>query len=152
MIPKIIHYCWFGGNPLPDDAKKCIASWEKYFPDYEITEWNESNFDLAILALTDLPAIAHDSLILKNISDGSIDGIMKIYNQSEKQIFIAFDKQDSYGPQTTAAACNRSTFILSCCHNLLHSSIARIVATALHIQDAEEVRVLRSRVKHITSV
>ncbi|MCH4075368.1 MAG: DUF2326 domain-containing protein [Solobacterium sp.] len=57
-------------------------------------------FDLAILALTDLPAIAHDSLILKNISDGSIDGIMKIYNQSEKQIFIAFDKQDSYGPQT----------------------------------------------------
>jgi hypothetical protein len=47
MIPKIIHYCWFGGNPLPDDAKKCIASWEKYFPDYEITEWNESNFDLA---------------------------------------------------------------------------------------------------------
>ena len=57
-------------------------------------------FDLAILALTDLPAIAHDSLILKNISDGSIDGIMKIYSQSEKQIFIAFDKQDSYGPQT----------------------------------------------------
>ncbi len=46
MIPKIIHYCWFGGNPLPDDAKNCIASWKKYFPDYEIKEWNESNFDL----------------------------------------------------------------------------------------------------------
>ena len=48
MIPKIIHYCWFGGNPLPDDAKKCIASWKKYFPDYEIKEWNESNYDLSV--------------------------------------------------------------------------------------------------------
>ena len=46
MIPKIIHYCWFGGNPLPDLAKKCIASWKKYLPDYQIKEWNESNFDL----------------------------------------------------------------------------------------------------------
>ena len=46
MIPKIIHYCWFGNNPLPDDAKVCIASWKKYCPDYEIIEWNENNFDL----------------------------------------------------------------------------------------------------------
>lgn len=46
MIPKIIHYCWFGGNPLPELAKKCISSWKKYFPDYEIKEWNEDNFDV----------------------------------------------------------------------------------------------------------
>ena len=46
MIPKIIHYCWFGGNPLPKSAKKCIASWKKYCPDYEIKEWNESNYDV----------------------------------------------------------------------------------------------------------
>lgn len=46
MIPKIIHYCWFGGNPLPDIAQKCILSWKKYLPDYEIKEWNESNFDV----------------------------------------------------------------------------------------------------------
>lgn len=45
-IPKIIHYCWFGGNPLPNDAQKCIASWRKFFPDYEIKQWNESNFDV----------------------------------------------------------------------------------------------------------
>lgn len=43
-IPKIIHYCWFGGNPLPEDAVACIESWKKYCPDYEIMEWNESNF------------------------------------------------------------------------------------------------------------
>ena len=52
MIPKIIHYCWFGGNPLPESAKKCIASWRKFLPDYEIKEWNESNFDVNIIPYT----------------------------------------------------------------------------------------------------
>lgn len=46
MIPKKIHYCWFGGGEKPRLAKKCIASWKKYCPDYEIIEWNESNFDI----------------------------------------------------------------------------------------------------------
>lgn len=46
MIPKIIHYCWFGRNTLPEIALKCISSWKRFFPDYEIKEWNESNFDL----------------------------------------------------------------------------------------------------------
>ncbi|MDR0605618.1 MAG: glycosyl transferase [Bacteroidales bacterium] len=47
MIPKIIHYCWFGGNPLPSLAVKCINSWRKYLPDYEIREWNENNFKIS---------------------------------------------------------------------------------------------------------
>lgn len=47
MIPKTIHYCWFGRNPLPSLAKKCIKSWKKYCPDYEIIQWNEDNYDLA---------------------------------------------------------------------------------------------------------
>ena len=46
MIPKKIHYCWFGGNPLPLLAQKCIESWKKYLPDYEIIEWNESNYNV----------------------------------------------------------------------------------------------------------
>ena len=46
MIPKIIHYCWFGGNPLPEIAKKCINSWKTFLPDYEIKEWNEKNYDV----------------------------------------------------------------------------------------------------------
>lgn len=45
MIPKIIHYCWFGGNPLPELAKRCIASWRKFLPDYEIWEWTEPQND-----------------------------------------------------------------------------------------------------------
>lgn len=52
MIPKVIHYCWFGGNPLPESARQCIASWRKYMPGYEIKEWNESNFDVASIAYT----------------------------------------------------------------------------------------------------
>lgn len=47
MIPKIIHYCWFGGNPLPDSAKYYISTWKKYCPDYEYKEWNEDNFDVS---------------------------------------------------------------------------------------------------------
>lgn len=46
MIPKIIHYCWFGGKALPKLAIRCKRSWETFFPDYEIKEWNESNFDI----------------------------------------------------------------------------------------------------------
>lgn len=46
MVPKIIHFCWFGRNPKPSLAKKCIRSWEKYCPDYQIIEWNEDSFDI----------------------------------------------------------------------------------------------------------
>lgn len=52
MIPKTIHYCWFGHNPLPPLARKCIASWRKFFPDYEIKEWNEDNFDVNAIPYT----------------------------------------------------------------------------------------------------
>lgn len=46
MIPKVIHYCWFGRKELPRKAQKCILSWKKYCPDYDIIEWNEDNFDV----------------------------------------------------------------------------------------------------------
>lgn len=46
MIPKIIHYCWFGGNEKSPLIKRCIESWKIFCPDYEIKEWNESNFDV----------------------------------------------------------------------------------------------------------
>jgi len=46
LIPKTIHYCWFGGNPHPPLIKKCMESWKKFCPDYEIIEWSEDNFDI----------------------------------------------------------------------------------------------------------
>ena len=52
MIPKVIHYCWFGEGPMPPLAEKCIASWKIFFPDYEIREWNEKNFDVNIIPYT----------------------------------------------------------------------------------------------------
>ena len=70
-------------------------------------------YDLAVLSLTALPAIAHDSLILKNISDGAVDGIMKIYSQSNKQVFIAFDKQAAYLPNTQRILADNTVLKLS---------------------------------------
>ena len=46
MIPKIIHYCWFGGKEMPPLVQKCIKSWKEHLPDYEFKLWNEENFDI----------------------------------------------------------------------------------------------------------
>lgn len=52
MIPKVIHYCWFGRNPKSEIIQKCIASWKEFCPDYEIIEWNEDNFDVNSIPYT----------------------------------------------------------------------------------------------------
>lgn len=52
MIPKIIHYCWFGRGVKPKLAQKCIESWKKFCPDYELIEWNEDNFDVTSTVYT----------------------------------------------------------------------------------------------------
>ncbi|WEV43207.1 glycosyltransferase [Lactobacillus sp. ESL0684] len=46
MIPKIIHYVWVGGNPKPKNIQRCMRTWQKHLPDYQIIEWNETNFDI----------------------------------------------------------------------------------------------------------
>ena len=46
MIPKIIHYCWFGGKPIPDHLQKYISDWSQKCPDWEIKLWNEESFDV----------------------------------------------------------------------------------------------------------
>lgn len=51
-IPRVIHYCWFGGRQLPPSARRCIASWRKYMPGYDIVEWNERNFDVNAIPFT----------------------------------------------------------------------------------------------------
>lgn len=47
MIPKVIHYCWFGRGQKPESALKCIDSWKRFLPDYTLKEWNEDNFDIS---------------------------------------------------------------------------------------------------------
>ncbi|MBD5435325.1 MAG: glycosyl transferase [Treponema sp.] len=66
MIPKIIHYCWFGGKQLPELAQKCIASWKKFLPNYEIIEWNEGNYDVRKIPYT---AQAYDAGKYAFVSD-----------------------------------------------------------------------------------
>lgn len=51
MIPKIIHYCWMGGAPLPELAERCMASWKEHMPNWEYKCWNEANFDIAAAPL-----------------------------------------------------------------------------------------------------
>lgn len=60
MIPRIIHYCWFGENEKPEIVKKCISSWKKYCPNYEIREWNDENY-----SLDDSPRYVQDALAAK---------------------------------------------------------------------------------------
>ena len=50
MIPKTIHYCWFGRGEMPEEAKRCVASWRKYMPDYAYKQWNEDTVDLNLNA------------------------------------------------------------------------------------------------------
>lgn len=52
MIPKIIHYCWFGRGEMPELAQKCIATWHEHMPDWEYKLWNEDNFDVNSVSYT----------------------------------------------------------------------------------------------------
>jgi len=52
MMPHVIHYCWFGGAPLPPKAERCLASWSRHFPDWEIRRWDESNYDVRTIPYT----------------------------------------------------------------------------------------------------
>ena len=53
MIPRTLHYCWFGGGEMPQEALDCIASWHKYMPDWEYKLWNEDNFDINAIPYTE---------------------------------------------------------------------------------------------------
>lgn len=65
-IPKKIHYCWFGKAPLPKSVLQCMESWRRYCPDYEIIEWNETNFDVNAVRYT---KEAHDRKKWAFVSD-----------------------------------------------------------------------------------
>lgn len=76
MIPKKIHYCWFGRGQKPELATKCIESWKKYLPEYEIIEWNEDTFDLD---LYDYVRQAYDAHKFAFVSD--VARLYALYHQ-----------------------------------------------------------------------
>jgi mannosyltransferase OCH1-like enzyme len=92
MIPNIIHYCWFGNNPLPESAQKCIASWKKYFPDYEIKEWSELNYDVHKISYI---SEAYDAKKYAFVSDYARFDILYqyggIYFDTDVEVIKSFD-------------------------------------------------------------
>lgn len=99
MIPKIIHYCWFGGKPLPPLAERCIASWKKWLPDYEIRCWDESNFDVNAIEYTRL---AYSRGKYAFVSDYARFWILYnyggIYFDVDVEVVASFDEIVSHGP------------------------------------------------------
>lgn len=89
MIPKIIHYCWFGGNPKPEIIEKCIASWKEYCPDWEIKEWNESNYDISKHAYTQAAYAAKKWAFVSDVA--RLEAILKfggIYLDTDVEILF----------------------------------------------------------------
>lgn len=98
MIPKIIHYCWFGGQPLPKLARKCKKSWEKFFPDYEIKEWNERNFDVNTIPYT---KYCHEHRLWAYLSD-----FVRLYVvEREGGLYFDTDVEVVKKPEELLASC-----------------------------------------------
>lgn len=97
MIPKIIHYCWFGRGEMPELALKCIESWHMYMPDWEYKLWNEDNFDVNG---TPYAKEAYDSRKFAFVSD--YVRLYALYNEGglyldvDFEVFKPFDDLLSY--------------------------------------------------------
>ncbi len=108
---KTIHYFWFGGNPKTALIEKCIASWKKYFPDFEIKEWNESNFDVR---QNEYVSQAYDAKKYAFVSDFArfkvlhdegglyfdtdVEVVKPFYDLLEKDAFTGFETENSVNP------------------------------------------------------
>lgn len=99
MIPKVIHYCWFGRNPLPELALKCIDSWKRFFPEYTIIQWNEDNFDVNIIPYT---REAYHAKKYAFVSDYARFWILNkyggLYFDTDVEVVKSFDKIVDAGP------------------------------------------------------
>lgn len=111
MIPKVIHYIWLGGNPLPKIAKKCIKSWKKYCPNYEIKRWDETNLNLNLCPYVQKAydqkkyAFSSDVFrfeILKNEGgiylDIDVELIKPIDDLLNNEVFMGFESEQYVAP------------------------------------------------------
>ena len=95
MIPKVIHYCWFGGNPKPDLILKCLSSWSEMCPGYEIVEWNESNWDVEKYQFA---RDAYDSKKWAFVSDVARLDVLKTYGGIYLDTDIELREYDPFAP------------------------------------------------------
>lgn len=110
VVPKIIHYCWFGGKPKPKSVLRCIVSWRKYCPDYDIKEWNEQNFDVNALPYTHDAYQAGKYAFVSDVArfwilyheggvyfDTDVEVIKPIDDLVEQGPFMGWEKADALG-------------------------------------------------------
>lgn len=114
MIPKKIHYCWFGRGEMPQLAKDCIASWHKYMPDWEYKLWNEDNFDVNC---TDYSREAYAAGKYAFVSDVARLMVLQkeggIYLDTDVMIFKSLDPLLSYHAFAGFEGCKR-VLVASC--------------------------------------
>ena len=162
MIPKVIHYCWFGGKPLPPLADKCIASWKKFFPDYEIKRWDESNFDVNSTPYT---REAYEAKKYAFVSDYARFVILYelggIYFDTDVEVIRPMDDIISAGPFMGCEASSKpsaSPISLGVAPGLglgvnpghsLYKEIINMYST-LHFRDNEGALITKTVVEHTT--
>ncbi len=92
MIPKTIHYCWFGRGEMPEQAKQCIASWHKFMPDWEYKLWNEDSIDLA---QNDYAKEAYEARKFAFVSDyvrlWALEREGGLYLDTDVEVFMSFE-------------------------------------------------------------
>lgn len=116
-IPKIIHYCWFGGNPLPEKDRKCIESWKEKCPEYKIIEWNESNYDICKNAYMKEAYDAHRWGFVPDYArldiiyqyggiylDTDVELLRSLDDLLDQKAFMAFESETAVAPGLIIAA------------------------------------------------
>lgn len=92
MIPKTIHYCWFGKGEMPDSAKNCIASWHEHMPDYTYKLWNEDSFDLNSISYTkEAYAVGKFAFVSDYVRLWALNSEGGIYLDTDVEVFKSFD-------------------------------------------------------------
>lgn len=158
MIPKVIHYCWFGKTPLPAYALKCIDSWKKFFPNYEIKEWNEDNFDVNIIPYT---VEAYQRKKYAFVSDFVRFYVLYqyggLYFDTDTEVIHSMDDLIAYGSFMGIEQNRKSIGVnpgLSCCAEPRMKLFQEIVEyyTFLHFVDASGNQLPGTVVKHTTDI
>ncbi|MEE3458421.1 MAG: glycosyltransferase [Candidatus Faecousia sp.] len=111
LIPKILHFCWFGGNEKPEIVQKCIRSWHSVLPEYQIIEWNEDNFDVRQIPYTAKAydqkkyAFVSDYARLKILQeyggiyvDTDVEVIRPLDSFLSEQMFCGFESRENVAP------------------------------------------------------
>jgi len=124
LIPKTIHYFWFGRKPKSELINKCISSWKKYSPDYEILEWNEDNFDVFSNRYSQEAyengryAFVSDFARLKVLFeyggfylDTDVELLKPLDDLRNQEAFMGFETDFTVGPGSIIGAQSRNAFI-----------------------------------------